>query len=125
VLVLDERHQVHVVLASDYEDALARIPFGVRVFKNIEQVAALDVEDASSNPMPRSFLSFAFFASSQAKYFRLQDITMCARKAHTGIGRNVPASVPKRGPTAIIRQPTPTKFSIKNGPEIVSFRPVL
>jgi hypothetical protein len=33
----------------------------------------------SSNPMPRSALSFAFFASSQSKYFTgIQDITMCA-----------------------------------------------
>ena len=33
----------------------------------------------SSNPMPRSALSFAFFASSQSKYFTdIQGITMCA-----------------------------------------------
>jgi hypothetical protein len=33
----------------------------------------------SSNPMSRSFLSFAFLASSQAKYFTgFQDNTMCA-----------------------------------------------
>jgi hypothetical protein len=37
----------------------------------------------------------------------------------------VPTSVPKRGPRTIIRQPTPTKVRIKNGPEIVDFRPVL
>jgi hypothetical protein len=34
-------------------------------------------------------------------------------------------SVPKRGPKTIIRQPTPTKRPIKNGPEIDDFRPVL
>jgi hypothetical protein len=33
-------------------------------------------------------------------------------------------SVPKRGPRTTIRQPTPTKALIKNGPEIVNFRPV-
>jgi hypothetical protein len=33
----------------------------------------------SSNPMPRSALSFAFFAASQSKYFTdFQGITMCA-----------------------------------------------
>ena len=33
----------------------------------------------SSNPMPRSALSFAFFASSQSKYFTaIQRSTMCA-----------------------------------------------
>ena len=31
----------------------------------------------------------------------------------------------KRDPVTIIRQPTPTKFPIENGPEIVNFRPVL
>jgi hypothetical protein len=56
---------------------------------------------------------------------RLQTNTMCAYKAHVGIGLRVPKSVPKRGPTTIIRQPTPTNVSIKNGPEIVNFRPVL
>jgi len=39
--------------------------------------------------------------------------------------RSVPKSVPKRGPATIIRHPTPTKSPIKNGPEIVNFRPVL
>jgi hypothetical protein len=51
--------------------------------------------------------------------------TTCAHKAHIGIGCSVPTSVPKRGPRPIIRQPTPTKFPKRNGPEIVNFRPVL
>src|SRR5205823_3012718 len=38
---------------------------------------------------------------------------------------NTASSVPKRSPRTISRQPTPTKFPIKNGPEIVNFRPVL
>ena len=38
--------------------------------------------------------------------------------------RSVPTSVPKGGPTTIIWEPTPIKFEIKNGPEIVDFRPV-
>jgi hypothetical protein len=50
---------------------------------------------------------------------------MCARKAHVGVGRSAPKSVPKRGPPTIIRQPTPTNKPTKNGPEIVNFRPVL
>ena len=45
MLVLDERHQVHVVLAADDEDALAAVTLGVRVLQHIEQVASLDVED--------------------------------------------------------------------------------
>ena len=49
----------------------------------------------------------------------------CAHKAHIGVIRSVPASVPKPGPRTIIRQPTPTKFQLRNGPEIIDFRPVL
>ena len=45
MLVFDERHQVHVVLAPDDEDALAGVTVGVRVVQNVEQVATLDVED--------------------------------------------------------------------------------
>ena len=37
----------------------------------------------------------------------------------------VPSSVPKREPKTINLQPTPTKDPIKNGPEIINFRPVL
>ena len=49
----------------------------------------------------------------------------CAREAHIAIVLSVPASVPKLGPRSIHRQPTPTKLPMKNGPEIVNFRPVL
>jgi hypothetical protein len=42
-----------------------------------------------------------------------------------GIGASVPVSVPERGQMVIIRQPTPTQFPMRNGPEIVDFRPVL
>jgi hypothetical protein len=45
VLILDERHQIHVVLAADDEEALAAVTLGVRVLQDIEQVASLDVED--------------------------------------------------------------------------------
>ena len=53
-----------------------------------------------------------------------QRSTTCARQAHIGIISSVPASVPKRGPRTVIRDPTPTNVPIKNGPEIVNFRPV-
>ncbi len=79
----------------------------------------------SSNPMPRSSLSFALFASPVEVLHRHQRRATCAYKAHIGIRSSVPTSVPKRGPITIIRQPTPTKFLIKNGPEIDYFRPVL
>jgi hypothetical protein len=47
---------------------------------------------------------------------------MCARKAHIGIGSNVPASVPKRSPSTILQQPTPTTLPMKNGPETIRFQ---
>src|SRR4029450_14012443 len=43
VLIFDERHQIHVVLAADAEDALAAVTRGVRVLQDIEQVASLDL----------------------------------------------------------------------------------
>jgi hypothetical protein len=49
MLVLDERHEVHVLLATDYADALAGVTVGVRMFQDLEQVAALDVEDDVSS----------------------------------------------------------------------------
>lgn len=37
----------------------------------------------------------------------------------------MPKSVPQLDQIGILPHPTPTKFAIKNGPEIVNFRPVL
>jgi hypothetical protein len=54
VLVLNERHQVHVVRALDDEDGLAGVPVGVRVFQDVEQVATFDVEDDVLEPEPPS-----------------------------------------------------------------------
>jgi hypothetical protein len=42
VLIFDERHEVHVVLAPDDENALAGVTAGIRVLQDVEQVAALD-----------------------------------------------------------------------------------
>src|SRR5262249_6476166 len=50
VLILDERHQVHIVLSSDDEDALAGVPLGVRVLQDVEQVPTLDVKDDVLEP---------------------------------------------------------------------------
>ena len=78
MLILDERHQIHVVLSSDDENALAAVTLGVRVLQDIEQVASLDVEDDFFEPDARSALSFAFFASSQAKHFTAMSVATCA-----------------------------------------------
>ena len=50
MLILDERHQIHVVRSSDDENALAAVTLGVRVLQDIEQVASLDVEDDFFEP---------------------------------------------------------------------------
>ena len=50
MLVFDERHEVHVVLALDDEDALPGVAIGVRMFQDVEQVATLDVEDDLLEP---------------------------------------------------------------------------
>ncbi len=68
MLILDEWHQEHVVFAPDGEDALAGIAVGVRVLQDVEQSPRSKWKITSSKPMPRSFLSVAFLASSQAKY---------------------------------------------------------
>src|SRR4029453_13658541 len=126
VLVFHERQQVHVVLAPDDEDALAGVTVGVRVFQDVEQVAALDMEDDFFEPDAalRPELRVLRVVPVEVLH-RLQSSTMCAHKAHVGVGLSVPKSVPKRLPRTIIRQPTPTKRPKKNGPEIINFRPVL
>jgi hypothetical protein len=48
---------------------LAGVAVGVRMLQNVEQGATVDVETMSSNPMPRSAMSFAFFAPSESKHF--------------------------------------------------------
>jgi Asp-tRNA(Asn)/Glu-tRNA(Gln) amidotransferase C subunit len=50
LLVLDERHLAHVVLAPDDEDALAGVTILARVLQDVEQVATLDVEDDVLEP---------------------------------------------------------------------------
>jgi hypothetical protein len=44
LVVLDERHEVHELIATHHEDALAGVALGVRVFQDVEQVTAFDVE---------------------------------------------------------------------------------
>ena len=48
MFVFHERH--HVVLAPDDEDPLAGIAVGVLMFQDVQQVAALDVEDDVFEP---------------------------------------------------------------------------
>jgi hypothetical protein len=126
-LVFDERHEVYVVVPLDDEDALAPVTLWVRVLQDFEQVAALDVENDVLEPDAAIRLELrAFFASSQAKY--CTDISGSQRvlDRHTLAPQSsVAASVPKRRPRTVSRDPTPTKVSIKNGPEIIDFRPVL
>ena len=105
---------------------LAGVTVGVRVLQDVEQIAPLDVEDEVLEPNAALRSELRVFCGVPVEVLHCrQRGTTCARKAHIGIGPSVPTSVPKRGPSSIIRQPTPTKFPIKNGPEIIDFRPVL
>ena len=116
MLVLDERHQVHVVLAPDDEDALAGVTVRVRVLQDVEQVATLDVEDDVLEPDAALRPELRVLRVVPVEVLHcIQRSTTCAPKAHIGIGSSVPASVPKLGPRTIIRQPTPTKLPIKTG----------
>lgn len=79
MFVLDERHQVHIALAPDDEAALAGVTAGVGCARMSCRSPRSMWRTTCSNPMPRSFLSFAFFASSQSKYVSvIQRCTMCA-----------------------------------------------
>ena len=50
MLVLDGRHQIHVIVALNDEDPLARVPVGIRVLQDVKQIPALDVEDDVLEP---------------------------------------------------------------------------
>ena len=69
MLVLHERHQVHVALAPDDEDALAGVTVGVRVFKDVEQITALDVEDDVLEPDAALRPELRVLRVVQSKYF--------------------------------------------------------
>src|SRR5918994_1654001 len=50
MLILDEWDEVHVLLAPDDEDALAGVTVRVRMFQDVQQIAALDVENDVLEP---------------------------------------------------------------------------
>jgi hypothetical protein len=96
------------------------------VLQDIEQVASLDVEDDFFKPDAALRPELRVLRVVPVEVLHRPPGRMtCALKAHVGVGRSVPKSVPERGPATIIRQPTPTNHPIKNGPEIINFRPVL
>lgn len=107
MLVLDERHQVHVLVALDDEDALTGVPLGVRVLQDIEQLASLDVKDDFFEPdaAVRPELRVLRIIPGEVLH-SLEGSTTCAFGAHIGIGASVPTSVPTQGPRFIVRQPS-------------------
>src|SRR5437868_2874838 len=122
LLVLDERHQVHVVVALNHEDALTTVTVRFRVHQDVEQVATFDMKNDVLEPDAAVRLELRVLRVVPGEVLHCYERnTTCARKAHIAIGSGVPTSVPKRGPRTIIRQPTPTKNPMKNGPEIVDF----
>ena len=95
------------------------------MLEDVEQIAAFDVEDDVLEPDAAVRPELRVLRAPGEVFHCHRRRTTCARKAHIGIGSSVPTSVPERAPRTIIRQPTPSKRPIKNGPEIVGFRPVL
>lgn len=69
VLVFDKGHEIDVVVVANDEDALAGVALGIRVFQEESRSPRSMWNTTSSKPMPRSFRSLAFFASTQSKYF--------------------------------------------------------
>lgn len=117
----DERHQVNVVPALDDDG----VTFRVRMLEYVEQVTALDVEHDVLEADAGSFLSVAFFASSQAKYFTHRyHVCVCSE----GTPSHREECAQKCAPTRRDGHP-PAANGIQetNGkrPEIVDFRPVL
>ena len=83
MFVFDEQHQKYVVLAPNDEDALAGVTAGVRVFQDVEQVAALDVEDDVLEPDGALRPELRVLASSQSKYFTAISVAQCVLDRHT------------------------------------------
>jgi hypothetical protein len=97
------------------------------MLQDVEQVTAPDMEHDVLEPDAALFPELRVFASSQAKYFTIYRHRVARRvlRRHTLASSEVYQEWPKRGPTTILRQPTPTKCLIKNGLEIDDFKPVL
>jgi hypothetical protein len=74
----------------------------------MSSTSPLDVEDNVLEP-DAAIPAEQFFASSQAKYFTDNQGARRVPRRHIGIV----VGVPKRGPRAIIRHSTPTKFAKK------------
>lgn len=97
MLVLDERHQVHVVISPDNEDTLAGVTVGVWVLQDVEQIAPLDVEDDVLEPDPAVGPELGVLGIVPSKELHHgQRSTMCAHKAHIGVIETVPETVPRR-----------------------------
>ena len=81
------------------------------MFQDVEQIAALDVEDDVLEPDGALGPELRVLRVVPVEVLHLlRGSTLCARKAHVGVGQGVPRSVPKRGPRTIMRQPTPDHF---------------
>jgi hypothetical protein len=63
----------------DDEDALSGVPLGVRMLRDVKQVAALDVEDDILEADATLLPELSFFASSQAKC-----LSRCSRARESG-----------------------------------------
>jgi hypothetical protein len=91
------------------------------VIQDVEQVAALDVEDNVLEPDAAARPELRFFASSQSKYFTDISVGQCVLDRHTLASRPCAQTRSEDRQSAANANQVPKK----NGPEMVNFRPVL
>jgi hypothetical protein len=108
-------------IATRVKNLRSGLPFVSLHYRTSNRLRPLSLSSVYSQSLACS----APVGSAKSIGARLEARSSSAQKAHIDISRSVPVGVPKRGPATIIGQPTPTKFPLKNGPEIVNFRPVL
>ena len=78
--------EAHVVIALDNEDALAGVTVGVRVFENVEQVTALDMEHDVLEPDAPIRSELRVLAVVPSENFQAgQRSIMCAQQAYIGV----------------------------------------
>jgi hypothetical protein len=98
LFILDERYEVYLLLArrtTKMRCTGVAAGFGC---SRMSSRSPRSMWTTSSNPRPRSALSFAFFASSPSKYFTvLQRRTTCAHETQIG-----PYSSSGRSPAALV-----------------------
>jgi hypothetical protein len=89
VFILDERDEVHILVPLDDEDSLAGVAVGMCCSRMSSRSPRSMWNTMSSKAIPRSALSLAFLASSQAKNFTQNSVAQCVPIRHTLASRGL------------------------------------